>query len=492
MNTITPTQNQISSISKKIGRIKKKSKKPNFKGWYLSTGLTQTSNAMIDPFFPLFAKSIGASNAQIGLLSGLMSLISISQILWTKLSQKVQKSSIFVFIGQFISFLLFIPYLFLRKGEILLLVVLRFFQGFFLSAAVPNQANLMSDHIPENERATVITRFTRLGMIGGLVGSLLGGAIFTIIIAEQFLSEEDAYKFIFLLTLIFGIIASLIFFRSVTDKQIVESIDSINLINRDLLLSTSKLSFTKKFTAYLKKFKNFWIFVVTAFIFYFSVYAASPFFIVLEIESFGFSFLDAAILTAISLIIQIIVAMFLEKTKLLDLIGRKKILILGNLILIIATVLILLPYFILQIPKFLWCIFAWSVLGCGWGFFNSAIAVTLLDIVHPKYRAMQISYYNTIIGLAQFFGPVIGGLLIDFYSNNLIVVFIFRIIILILTFIPLFFVIEPEIPGIVFKPVRNVFPQLFRFNAAKGPDVVVSYGQSNKVRQTNLSNLPEK
>ena len=343
-------------FTKKELQVQKNQKNsPNFNGWYTSTTLNQTSNTFVEPFFPLFARSLGASAGEIGLLAGIFSLISLSQLLWAKIINRINKSTEIAFIGQLISALLFIPYIFLHIGQIFYLMIIRFFQGLFVSATIPSQANLMADYISEKDRGRIVTKFTRLGMIGGFLGILTGGVLFTFILAENYLSQKDAFKFIFIITGILGIFSSIIFRASVSDKRVIEEIDYINIINRESHLSPSKLSFSAKISAYRKKFKNFWYFTIFAFTFYFAAYIASPFFIVLEIEFYYFTFFEAAILTSASLVFQILIAVLIEKYDILNVIGRKSMLNIGIIIIFSVSVLIIFPNFISDIPTFLWC-----------------------------------------------------------------------------------------------------------------------------------------
>ncbi|MFX1512980.1 MAG: hypothetical protein ACFFCQ_10365, partial [Promethearchaeota archaeon] len=69
---------------------------PNFKGWYLANTLDSICRANTDPFMPIFARSIGASASQIGFLSGIYTLINISQLFWARLSTKMKKNRLFI------------------------------------------------------------------------------------------------------------------------------------------------------------------------------------------------------------------------------------------------------------------------------------------------------------------------------------------------------------------------------------------------------------
>ena len=186
----------LMAVSTSTKRIKRKlklqdNKTANFAGWYSATAVNQSSGAIVEPYLPLFAQYLRASNSEIGLLAGLFSLINISQLIWAQLSLKYGNNKFFVFFGQLLTALLFIPMAFLKAGYFLGLLLLRFIQGFFNSATIPSLATLKSDYISDKERATKITKFTYLGLTGSFLGTLLGGQLFDYLTTVTSISESS-------------------------------------------------------------------------------------------------------------------------------------------------------------------------------------------------------------------------------------------------------------------------------------------------------------
>ncbi|MFX1534288.1 MAG: MFS transporter [Promethearchaeota archaeon] len=456
---------------------------PKFKGWYLANTLDNISKASIDMFMPMFARVIGASAIEIGLLSGLYTLINISQLIWAKLSSKLGQSRIFVVLGWLVSALLFIPMLLVKKGQIILLLLLRFLQGFFTSAAAPTQASLMADHIPQDKRANKVNNFTRLGLIGALIGSISGGLLFTLLADNFQLNIDLTFIVLFLWTMVLGVMASVFFFLSVPDYRYLDRLDPLILTQRNIVHSTmsSKTRFINKYKAYITKFENFWVLCLFAGIFYFAVHMAGPFFIILEIEHYYFSFFQASLLTSISTLTQMVIVSFLARTKLLDKYGRKLTLFIGVALVSLSTVLVVIPYY-LNVSPYLWCVFVWVILGTGWGLFNPALSVFILDIAHPKYRAALIATYNTLTGITMFLGPITGGLIIDFFQN-ITLTFLIRALIIILTLIVLLKIKEPVIPATLIHPPRYYFTKLLRYSAGRGPEPLLMQVFPRKLRQ---------
>ncbi|MFX0092613.1 MAG: MFS transporter [Candidatus Hodarchaeota archaeon] len=457
---------------------------PRFKGWYLANTLDNISKASIDMFMPMFARAIGASAVEIGLLSGLYTLINISQLLWAKLSSKLGQSRIFVALGWLVSALLFIPMLFIKKGQIIVLLVVRFLQGFFTSATVPTQAALMADHIPQDERANKISKFTKLGLIGALAGTICGGLLFSLLADVFWLTTDLTFIILLLWTMVLGVIASIIFFVSVPDFNYLDRLDPVILTQRSIIhsKSMSKTRLIHRYKAYMTKFKNFWILCLFAAIFYFAVNMAGPFFIILEIEYYQFSFFQASLLTSINTFTQIVFASLLAKTEMLDKYGRRISLTIGVSFVSLSTVLVVIPYYFIDVSPYLWCIFVWMILGISWGIINPSLSVFLLDIAHPKYRTTLIATYNTVTGITMFLGPIIGGIIIDF-SQNITLTFLIRSVIVLLTLTILLKTKEPIIPASLIHPPKYYFTKLLRFSAGRGFEPLLLQTLPQKLRQ---------
>ncbi|MFX1514264.1 MAG: MFS transporter, partial [Promethearchaeota archaeon] len=368
----------------------------------------------------------------------------------------------------------FIPIALLKAGQTVILIILRFLQGLVTSATIPAQASLMADHISHSERAKKVNYFTELRLIGVLIGSLTSGFLFTLLVDNLQLNTHIAFMVLFLWTMILSIIASLLIFMSVPDHPYIKRVEPSILIEKQILDSNSpsKKPLKAKCALYLTKFSNFWLFCFFAVIFYFGVYLAAPFFIILEIENYHFSFFEASILTSVQITAQILLTLLIAKQELLDKFGRKPALIVGLIFISISSILIIIPYYF-PVPIFLWSLLAWISLGIGWGLFQTALAVFLLDLIHPRYKTTLVAAFNALTGVAMFLGPVIGGIITEF-SQNISLVFLLRGIIVILTLIFLLKVKEPVIPGIAFHPIRPYVMKFFRVNASRGPEFNVT------------------
>ena len=485
----------ISTTVKEIdGKVKvDEARNVNFNGWYLATIVSSSGGAVSEPYLPVFAQLLGASDTTIGLLTGLYSLVNITQLIWARLALKVGNNKLFVFLGQIITALMFIPFAFLQTGLVVLLLFERFFQGIFNSATVPSLASLKSDYISDKDRASKVTKFTYLGLTGSFIGTILGGILFDYL--STITSSTETFGLMFIFTACIGIIGSTIFFFSVPSSTkflpIRDTLNPVSFINRDLYNQKRSIKWYQQIKPYWKKFRPFWMFCIFGVVFYFGVYTVSPFFIIIEITYFQFSYLQASILTAVSVIIQVSISILLVRKNLMNKYGRRPFMFLGIILIFTFTILLAIPYYLLNAlsidMRFYICLFRWILLGLGWGLFNSTVAVLLLDIAHPQYRGLLIAAFNSLTAISMFIAPIIGGFLIELTNENLFAPFILRFtILLVSSFLFIKIVKEPEISGIELKPIRNVFPFFTRMSSARGPELGIAYGNEKIARKKHL------
>ncbi|MHA2370076.1 MAG: MFS transporter [Candidatus Hodarchaeales archaeon] len=435
----------------------------------MSQFLNSSSNSTVDPFLPIFARNLGATPVDVGLLAGIFSLVSISQLLWARFAERAQKHRSLVFLGRLMAALLYLPMMLLKQGQILVLLALRFLQGIFVSATAPTETSLMNEHIPLEKRTKILPWFTQLGLIGVILGTLLGGLLFTSLTAEFRLSEEMAFGILFVWTAVLGMASSLLLLTAIpSDRAVPLSPESLILQNISV---PSQLGWFAKTKAYLRAFGNFWWFCLFAAVFNFGAHFAAPFFIIIQIESYNLTLFEAAILTTIATSCQIAVLILQRRYDFIRKVGTRNMLFPALLLISLSTIAVIVPYYFEQMPIFLWLTATWVVLGLGWGIFNATLIILLLDIIHPKYRATLVAIYNTLVGIAMFLAPVLGGLSV--VLSNITSVFLIRSAIILLAIILVIRVKDPEIPGTLLFPTRNVFVKNFRTLAGRGREALV-------------------
>ena len=131
-------------------------------------------------------------------------------------------------------------------------------------------ATLKSDYISDQDRASKITKFTYLGLIGSFAGTIIGGFIFDLLNSDP--SKPESYSLLLLFTALVGILGSIIFFFSVPNSTktpvLKDTISSMSFINRDLTNNKPRIPLHQRLLNYIRKFRSFWIFTLFGVIFY--------------------------------------------------------------------------------------------------------------------------------------------------------------------------------------------------------------------------------
>ncbi len=395
---------------------------------------------------------MGASITQTGFLVGIMSLVNISQLFWARVAAHFHKSKIFVVLGRLIHAILYLPYtilFFIQQGRLIFLFIIRIIQSFFQASTIPNHSSLLADHIPQQDRPQRLNKFYRIGIIGSMSGTLLGGLFFSIITDYSNLSAEIAFFALFCWAALLGGIASMFFYYSVPSLSIISS--NISLEET----SSRKISGSVNFSKYLIAYPNFKRLLLFALIFYFAVSFAAPYYIILEIQYYGFSYFTASLLTSLTISIQILTSFTVSCFQIIEKLGRRLIIFISLVLIALASSLIVIPFYF-SISAFICFLFAWIIIGVGEGLFNITMSIFILDIVHPKYRVELIAIYNTLIGVIVFIGPLLGGFAIQL-SQNITISFIGRSLMILISALFLTRVNDPVISGSLFEPIRLYF-----------------------------------
>ncbi|MFX1535034.1 MAG: MFS transporter [Promethearchaeota archaeon] len=426
----------------------------------MSQSLTSASKSTIDPFLPIFARSMGATVSQVGLLFSLFGLINVSQVIWARLSTKLQKFRIFIFLGNLISALLYIPMALLKFGQLTILFSLRFLQSFSISAAAPTETSLLAEHVSQNERAKRFTSFTQINLLGIAIGTLIGSFIFSYLTSCLLYNSNMSLMLIFLWTGLLGILGALIFFLSVPESYQGNDLQKATSSNYNSRINPLQLNQLRP-KEYLVNIRNYWYFCGCVAVFYLGINLASPFLIVFIVEYYDFTASEVGFFITIYLFTQISTVFYCKKYNFLDRFSKKLLILISLSLIGLSSIAIILPYQYNGFPVLIWTFLVWIIMGIGWGIFNTTIAVFLLEIVDPTRKTTLIAIYNTLIALMMFFGSIIGGFLIEL-TKNFGSVFLLRGFLIFCTFLMIIFVKEFRISNMSY-PVHKKSKRLYRF-----------------------------
>jgi len=338
-----------------------------------------------------FALALGANNAEIGLLSSIPNLfITLTQPFAGKFIEKRSRKIIcqtLSLIQRFIWLpIVLMPFFF---GKVWLFITLVTLSYVTLSFANTAWSSWIGNLVPENIRGKY---FGKRNMIQGAFSfssTLIAGWIL------GFMNNLFGFSVIFFLAFTFGLV-SYFYLTRIPDVSYKSKYNEKSLSVLDIL---------KDF----KKYSNFYPFTIHMSLLSFAVTISSPFFAVymLSIMHVGYEWYAIVIAT------EIFVKIFMQRHwgKLSDKFGDRTILSLCNILIVFY------PFFFLFVTNPYQLILISIFSGIGWSGFDLSAFNYLLDVTPPEKRPSYIANYKFIVGISLFLGPLIGGLLSQYFSG---------------------------------------------------------------------------
>ncbi|MFW9923679.1 MAG: MFS transporter [Candidatus Thorarchaeota archaeon] len=423
----------------------------------ISSTLKSSSDSVISPFIPLYGETLGATPAQIGLIVSITSLLSIFQIVWAKLAEKIRNIRLIAFITNYFAGAFNFIYLFLKN--IPGFIAVRGVQSTIASGSVPTSSMLIAERTQTKDWGFWNSILQAATSIGTLIGVLGGGIILL------YLSDSEGYFWIFIIAGIMSLLSALLFQFSMPSQKKLE-IQHRWMKIEEVEISLNNILYT------MKTDRNFLLLCLAGFVFVFGVNLSGPFYIMFNIGTYKLSVFQAAILTSISLVPQtissILTSRFIEKIR------KKELVIMGGIATSFFPISFMLPYLTGYSGNVFWILaILWGLNGTFWGFINSSLSTLILDVIHPRRRALYLSIYNSLNSIALFLGPIIGGVIIQ---NTTSIIYLLFIISSILRFggaLLFILVKEPVIGGTILRPIRRVLTYPFRSNAERSVYTII-------------------
>ena len=452
----------------------KDSHKANIRSWrwLASTGLKSTSDSIMSPFLPLYGVELGASPSQIGLLVSITSLLSILQIAWAKLADKIKNSRIIAITSNYLSSLLNFVYAILRN--LISFITFRGLQSIISSASIPTSSYLLTERTPTKDWPYWNSLIQAFMVVGTLIGVLLGGVLLS------HFTGETGYIIIFIGAGFLSLISSILFHFAVPKRERLE--------RRKRWYKIEEVSVTlDNILAIMKTDRNFIWLSFANFIFVFGVNFSAPFYIIFNIEDYSLTILQTAILTSVGLIPQIISsilsARFIEKIR------TKEVLIIGGLVTSFFPIVFFIPYIVGVATNIYPILIAmWMVNGVAWGVINTSLSTLTLDVIHPRRRTIQIAINNSLSAVALFIAPVLGGLVIQ-NSTIFFLVFLISSIFRFLGSLLFIKVKEPIIGGTILRPINKTIVTPIRMNIEKIVHSVTTIQERHRFRRKRKDKL---
>lgn len=181
--------------------------KKNLLTLYTIAGAGMFGHALLMPIIPIFARRMGASGFEVGLLtSGFMVARGLTAFIVGRQVDRRSRVSLFLRTGFFFMILLAISYFFVDTYGGVLLV--RFFQGVCSGCIWPVAQILVVEGADAKVRARSLSLYQITGRMGALV-SRIALSVVLLIAANIGFSEIDSFRVVFLVSgavLVFGFI----------------------------------------------------------------------------------------------------------------------------------------------------------------------------------------------------------------------------------------------------------------------------------------------
>ncbi len=342
-------------------------------------GLTQS-------YLTPFALTLGASTAQIGLLTSVPNFsMAISQLTAPGLCELTGSRKRFILPVVFLHALswlpiLFIPYLFHQSPVVWLVgfVTLNMILG---SIANPAWGSMMADLVPPVIRGRYFSIRSRIGGFVTLAFSFVGGGIL------QFYTKDVFTGF----AILFGGAAVLrlvsVYYFSRMHEPMTVTVPG----ERHGYLTLGK--------GLLRS--NLGRFMLMVTLLYFTTYLASPFFSVYMLRDLHFSYLDYMVNISFAAVASLAFVYFWGQRA-----DR------GGNVRVIKTTAWLLPFIPLVwlfSGNYAYLLFAEVLSGFAWSGFLLATTNFLYDATRPQDRTRYIALFNAMTGTAICLGALIGG-----------------------------------------------------------------------------------
>jgi len=358
-------------------------------------------------FLIALAILLGANNLQIGLLAALPMFTNVFQLLSIWLVRKYNNRRA---VAVYCAFLARIPLiiigcmvLWLSSESVNMLLFFLFFYYFFGSIAGPSWNSWMKDMVPEKMLGEYFSRRSKYTQILNIVLSISLAIVLDFVKDSYPEYELTAYAVFFLVAGTIGIIGGLLLSKAPEPQSYLSNANIIALFKQPLKNDNFRR---------LLVFNSMWVLALNI---------ATPFFIVFMMKSMGLPISYIIILATISQLFSILTLRMWGTFS--DRYSNKSIISISA-------------------PIYILCIIAWCFVGI---YSQLYLNVALLVVIHifsgiataginlstaniglklaPKEDAIvYLSVKNIVTAVFSSLGPLIGGLLADFFVNRSLII----------------------------------------------------------------------
>lgn len=343
------------------------------------------------PYLGLFALALGATPSQIGMLTAFPNFMgNILQIPAALLAERQKDKRWLIIVGGYINrlswiLMAFLPFLLPAEQRVGVIILLATFRFMAANLGVPAWTSLQATLIPKSMRGKYYANRNMVLNTCAVLATILANFLLR-------LAFPVNYQIIFALTALLGIMSVFLFskisFNQAPPKAKVASSDSYLKKFRDF---TREIGSQKDFRSYL----------ISAIVWNFGIFVASPLFVVYFVQDLGGNEGFWALFAAVNLASMVLLQRYWGRLS--DYFGPKSVMMVSGLGIISLPLL-------WWIAPNAWFPFVIHIVnGLFWGGYNLAAFNLLLDITPDDNRSVYVGVYNTLMGVATAVGPLLGG-----------------------------------------------------------------------------------
>jgi len=352
----------------------------SLKPFYVRQILSNFSHGIIDPYVSVYAVQLGASSTEMGWLRSLTNLLgNVMQVPWGIVSDKLGRYVPAILVGGVLSAVLWLPLLFVTTPSQLIAIIA--IQAFATSIVAPAWASLIGRVIPRFRRGAVTSRINIAASLGSVGATLFSGYVMTIMGG----SLSHMYMVPIVLATLFGLISSMVMIKVREKKQVSTGLGASSWI--DLKVFRSSVDFQTLCRVSI--------------IHSFFMSMAWPLFAITIVRVVKADMMEIAYISVISSVVAIFARRLVGRIT--DYAGRRVLLILSRAGIFIYPAMYALATSVHHL------FLADIIVGIFGAISDIVLFAYQLDITPEDQRGTGIAFYNTVNGVATFFGSLLGG-----------------------------------------------------------------------------------
>jgi len=387
---------------------------------YLPNGIAGGATSLL---IPLFAKELGASVGQVGIIAAASSLSSIPAfMLWGHLSDRLKRRKPFVLLG----FLGMALCLFLMgvSGGVQDYYLSNLLFGFLVAASAPVATALVIETAARDQWARRIAAFSQVGGIGWVAGLTLGAVWLGIDFYGMAIGSE--MRALFIIGAALAVLSAIVAWRwieepaeKLTDRPTYPpehhfiTVEKLKYLPLRML---HRFEFWKRRKEGHRYGKSLSIYLFCIFLLFAGFTAFYAFFPIFLADEVGLPSMEIFIVYIASQATS--VAFYTRVGKWVQERGSKRMQIVGSGVrtVLFPTFLVVVFFHLDPVVALVVMTVLHSVIGLCWALINVSGSMIVSSLAMPGMQAEAFGAYNAVQGFGSIAGPLAGGLTCEYFG----------------------------------------------------------------------------